>query len=364
LKSVDPLPPRRPPGCGRLRALAADRGGRQPARAAVPEGARRPARLDPRDATRLARAEAGDPRLSFLFENAFPDCFIPPELGTRIGFDDHLARVRALAPAAARYELAWPLFHYAEASAGGEEQLADEATRERILDWARGSAGGDEAERLAGLILDDPVEALERLVALLERYWLAVRGRVGAPRGRPRAGGRREQAAIETEGALSFLACHNALRREGDTIVRRSPHEHTVEITPERRLMLTPSAYVWPHVRVNCDAPWPLVVIYPAGFVTREAARRAAPPELLSLLRAAGDDSRLRILKLVAERPRTTEELAPLVSLSEPALSRHLRILGEAGLVSARRDGYYVLYRLEGAALARLSADLQGFLEG
>ena len=108
----------------------------------------------------------------------------------------------------------------------------------------------------------------------------------------------------------------------------------------------------------------PLVVIYPAGLVTREAARRAAPPELVSPLRAAGDNSRLRILKLVAERPRTTEELAPLVSLSEPALSRHLRILGEAGLVSARRDGYYVVYRLERAALERLSAELQSFLEG
>jgi hypothetical protein len=95
---------------------------------------------------------------SFLFENAFPDCFIPPELGAQIGFDDHLALVRALAPAAARYELARPLFHYAEPSAGGEEQLADAATRERVLDWARGSAGGEEAERLARLILDEPVQ--------------------------------------------------------------------------------------------------------------------------------------------------------------------------------------------------------------
>jgi hypothetical protein len=277
---------------------------------------------------------------SFLFENAFPDCFIPPELGARIGFDDHLARVRSRAPTAARYELARPLFHYAEASAGGGEQLADEATRERILDWARGSAGSGEAERLAGLFLDEPVQALERLVALLERYWEdAFRTEWARLEDDLERAVAESREAIEAEGTLSFLARHNELRRDGDTIVRRSPHEHTVEVTPDRRLMLTPSAYVWPHVRVNCDAPWPLVVIYPAGFVTREAARRAAPPELLSLLRAAGDDSRLRILKLVAERPRTTEELAPLVLLSEPALSRHLRILREAGLVTPRRDG-------------------------
>jgi DNA-binding transcriptional ArsR family regulator len=302
---------------------------------------------------------------SFLFENAFPDCFIPPQLDARIGFDDHLARVRALTPAAARYELARPLFHYAEATARGEEQLAEDATRTRILDWARGSAGAGDAERLAAVILDEPAEGLERLVALLERYWEDAFAHEWE-----RLADELEQAAAEgmsavaAEGPLAFLARHHELRREGDTVVRRSPHEHTVEVTPERRLMLTPSAYVWPHVRVNCDAPWPLVVIYPAGFVMREASRRTAPPELLSLLRAAGDDSRLRILKLVAERPRTTEELAPLVSLSEPALSRHLRILGEAGLVSARRDGYYVLYRLERTALQRLGVELQAFLEG
>ena len=56
--------------------------------------------------------------------------------------------------------------------------------------------------------------------------------------------------------------------------------------------------------------------------------------------------------------------LAPLVSLSEPALSRHLRILGDAGLVAAKRDGYYVLYRLESAAIDRLGAELRRFLAG
>ena len=34
--------------------------------------------------------------------------------------------------------------------------------------------------------------------------------------------------------------------------------------------MLVPSAYVWPHVRVNCDEPWPLALVYPAPFARAE----------------------------------------------------------------------------------------------
>ena len=301
---------------------------------------------------------------SFLYEDAFPDCFIPPRIDARIGFDAHLEQVRMLTPDAAAYELARPLYHYAEPSAGGPEQLADDATRTRILTWARGSAGGEESEQLAALILDDPARALARLVALLARYWeeafAAEWSRLEDELHQAVAEGRR---AIATDGPLEFLALQRDLRREGDTVIRRSPHEHTVEVSPERRLMLTPSAYIWPHVRVNCDSPWPLVVVYPAPFVVREAARRSAPPTLVATLRAVGDETRLRILKLVAERPRTTEELAPLVSLSEPALSRQLRILVEAGLVTPRREGYYVLYRLERGILDRLPVELGAFLD-
>ena len=51
-------------------------------------------------------------------------------------------------------------------------------------------------------------------------------------------------------------------------------HDHRVEITESDRLVLVPSAFVWPHVRVNCDEPWPLSVIYPASFVVADARPR------------------------------------------------------------------------------------------
>jgi DNA-binding transcriptional ArsR family regulator len=115
--------------------------------------------------------------------------------------------------------------------------------------------------------------------------------------------------------------------------------------------MLMPSAFVWPNVRVNCNAPFPLTLIYPAPFIARNARPNVPSPRLLRMLRALGNDTRLRALRLIAQAPRSTQELASLIVISEAGLSKHLRILTEAGLVESRREGYYVLYSL--ARLAR-----------
>lgn len=140
------------------------------------------------------------------------------------------------------------------------------------------------------------------------------------------------------------------------------PHDHRVEVTPENRLLFVPSAFVWPHVFVNCDGPWPLSVVYPPPFVSAAARPQLPSAELVRVLRALGDDTRLRALRLISERPRSTQELAPLVGISEAGLSKHLRALAAAGLVRTKREGYYVLYSLDAERLEPLSATLLEFL--
>ena len=80
------------------------------------------------------------------------------------------------------------------------------------------------------------------------------------------------------------------------------------------------------------------------------------------MLASIADDTRLRVLKLIAERPRTTQELAPLVGLSNAGLSKSLRRLAEAGLISSRRQGYYVVYSLDEACVRAASAELGSYL--
>src|SRR5262249_45961954 len=115
-------------------------------------------------------------------------------------------------------------------------------------------------------------------------------------------------------------------------------------------------------LRVSCDPPSPLAIVYAAPSLVRGAEPRLPPAELLKLLRAVADDTRLRVLRLIAERPRTTQELGPLVGLSNAGLSKSLRRLAEAGLVVPRREGYYVVYSLAPGRLQSLAAALERFL--
>jgi len=78
--------------------------------------------------------------------------------------------------------------------------------------------------------------------------------------------------------------------------------------------------------------------------------------ELLAGLRAAGEETRLRLLALLARSELTVSELTQILRQSQPRVSRHLKLLCEAGLLDRFREGSWVFYRLArqgpGAALA------------
>lgn len=75
--------------------------------------------------------------------------------------------------------------------------------------------------------------------------------------------------------------------------------------------------------------------------------------DLVAFFKALADANRLKILGLLAQRPYSGEELAALLDLKASTVSHHLAKLTEAGLVTARAEGYYNNYRLEEAALER-----------
>lgn len=71
---------------------------------------------------------------------------------------------------------------------------------------------------------------------------------------------------------------------------------------------------------------------------------------------ALADPVRRRLLELVAERERPAGDLAAEFTISRPAISRHLRVLTEAGLVSSRSQAQQRIYRLETGQLDEASA--------
>tara|TARA_R100000005_G_C5003419_1_gene211725 strand:+ start:2262 stop:3221 length:960 start_codon:yes stop_codon:yes gene_type:complete len=83
---------------------------------------------------------------------------------------------------------------------------------------------------------------------------------------------------------------------------------------------------------------------------------------LLQGLRAAGEETRLRLLVLCGHSELTVSELTQILGQSQPRVSRHLKLLCEAGLLDRYQEGSWVYYRLsaksEAALLARTLVDL------
>jgi DNA-binding transcriptional ArsR family regulator len=75
-----------------------------------------------------------------------------------------------------------------------------------------------------------------------------------------------------------------------------------------------------------------------------------------STIQALADPTRREILRMVRDTPLSAGAIAGAFAVSRPAISRHLRVLREAGLVREKALGRERLYRLEPAPLARVEA--------
>ena len=73
-------------------------------------------------------------------------------------------------------------------------------------------------------------------------------------------------------------------------------------------------------------------------------------------LHALGDPTRLAILQSLAERPLAVVDIARGFPVSRPAISQHLRVLKDAGLVSDRHAGTQRIYQIDAAGIAALKA--------
>ncbi len=83
--------------------------------------------------------------------------------------------------------------------------------------------------------------------------------------------------------------------------------------------------------------------------------------ELVGVLRAAGETTRLRLLALLADGEQSVKDLTEILGQSQPRVSRHLKLLADAGIVARNAEGAWAYYRIAetgaGGALARFLLD-------
>ncbi len=82
-----------------------------------------------------------------------------------------------------------------------------------------------------------------------------------------------------------------------------------------------------------------------------------------AVLHALADENRRTVLEVLREHPATAGELASLLPIARPGVSRHLRVLREAGLVEAHPEAQWRIYSLRPEALAELDSWLGRYRE-
>jgi DNA-binding transcriptional ArsR family regulator len=300
---------------------------------------------------------------SFAYRSYFPAFLFPAGTGTFATFEGELTRLRTLAPRVLSFEFTEPLSGRRVRS--DLTRLEDPVARDRILSQAVRLE--PESLHLVRLALEEPLTLLDRFLKLLAAYWEeAFQAEWQRLEDLLASNVAEAGEHLAAQGLYAFLhRLWPEIRTDqaAECFWVERPHEHDVVIGPGEQLVLVPSVYVWPHVRVNCDQPWAPTLVFPIAHLLRTAQPPLPPGDLLRVLRALADETRLRALRLIAEHPRSTQELAPLVGLSEAALSKHLRLLAEAGVLKTQRTGYYVLYRLAPEQITVALESIQSYLE-
>jgi DNA-binding transcriptional ArsR family regulator len=83
--------------------------------------------------------------------------------------------------------------------------------------------------------------------------------------------------------------------------------------------------------------------------------------QVIDALSAAAEPTRRRILQLLARRPMTVSDVAGEFPVTRSAVSQHLLLLAQVGLVEAEKDGRQRIYRVVPEGLRRLQAEIDRF---
>lgn len=236
-----------------------------------------------------------------------------------------------------------------------------------ILEWQQAYGRGtrqsvDGLDEASEYLLHHLDSIRKQLIATLETYeqdyfrkeWEYVMPWINAA-----AAQFQELASRSAEKALNTL--HPRLRASEGKFTAQKAETYYFAYEDLRHVYVLPSTFIFPHLLIDWTADsllLPLSVDIP-GLPFSEAP----PEDLLRQFKALGDATRLRILKLLWQGPHCTKQLAPILGISEAAVSKQLKLLSEAGLISAERKGNYLFYTSQKAAFDSLIVQQRQYLE-
>lgn len=231
-----------------------------------------------------------------------PAGLLPPRDAEFRDFDSELARIEALPVE----EKGSAILRNLTSISDSEWILLDSPeTSEAIL--ARSAELGSATVDLVRLGLEHPADLADRFLAFLARYWEVCFhdewDRVVAQLEETVADAERRLQDDGLFAVLEDLRPKLGVNREAGEFWVRRAEEEAIVVEPSTEIVLAPSAFLWPHVGFFHDPPKRVAVVYPAPFAAFDSPPDVLEDGIVPILRALGDPTRLRALKLIAERP-------------------------------------------------------------
>ncbi len=222
----------------------------------------------------------------------------------------------------------------------GEQAVRDDAV----------AACPDVLRRAVEGLLDDPageLRALRRVLRAWAERFAEIETRVAAMEQRDVDGRRADLERLPI----------------GEFVERATGGVRWVPEAGTRRLFMSPSYFTRPYNYIFGGRDWHMFA-YPLAEAALGADADAVPAASIRLYKALGDESRLRILRLLASGDLYLTEIAERMGLSKPTVSHHLAQLRVAGLVTITAAGALTYYSLRRDRVADAGVELARFLGG
>jgi len=213
-------------------------------------------------------------------------------------------------------------------------------------DWLRERATEEQLERVRQL-LEDPIALKEMVAKVLRTFWNDHFQAVYS---------RHSDAMAHAVEQLRHHEQLDDLPSMLEALMGR-PIQLTADwIDRHDRILLVPFPFMGPYLMsMSMDEPTPMLLFaFDAGRVAGLQAASDLGPDI-SKLKALADETRLKILLFASQSERVGRDIVTHLGISQPGVSRHLRLLTASGLLTVRQEGPSKYYSISNAELDALA---------
>lgn len=140
-------------------------------------------------------------------------------------------------------------------------------------------------------------------------------------------------------------------------------HKYTLFTVPFNtisKIYITISSFMDPHLLIDIDEGKSIQLTLRLNL---EKTAEEVPFDLFITMKALGDETRLKILRCIYKKINSTQAIAKDLSMTEAGVSKHLKLMHQAGILRKRRDGNYIHYIIEREIIDRIPMDIYQYLD-